>query len=349
MKRNTKEDAQEKQEITFLNAPLLKYMVTVGMVTCFIGTIYSSVFIYDWVSTAVNFSGFLLLTFIRIKYKSLMTQTLGCIVLLYFCFLYTPFIWISAGGLTSNITYGVFMISCLVVVVLDGMLKRVMLGAYLALISALMTSDFIVKRFYGHSSTMIYQRAFVFCVILTIMLLVLSAVKRQMEATNAQLLKTAQTDELSEAFNSRYLNKKLIELEQRYQENGDDFCVAILDIDDFKKINDTYGHLYGDIVIRYLADCIRKATDEKVQLGRYGGDEFVLIFFDADKQTAYETCEKVRKQIESEQISDKTIHSTISMGVCKRSEIQEGEDILSKIDELLYESKRSGKNKVSYR
>ncbi|HEX3037700.1 MAG TPA: GGDEF domain-containing protein [Oscillospiraceae bacterium] len=241
------------------------------------------------------------------------------------------------------------MISCLILIVLDGKLKRVMLGCYLALIVALVIGDFIADRFYGYPLSVIFQRAFVFAVVLTIMLLVLSAVKRQMEATNKQLLRTAQTDELSEAFNSRYLNKKLIELEQQYQRNGDDFCVAILDIDDFKKINDTYGHLYGDIVIKHLADCIRNATDEKVQLGRYGGDEFVLIFFDADKQTAYEICEKVRKQIDNEQISDKKIHSTISMGVCKRSEIQEGEDILSKIDQLLYESKRGGKNKVSYR
>lgn len=348
MKENRNENIPAKREGTFLNAPLLEYMVSIGMAACLVGILYSWFSIHNWIAAWVNIVGFVLLTYLKIRYKNFMTQTLGCLVLLYLCFIYTPFVWEFSGGITSNITYGIFLFCCLIIVVLDGMLKRVMLGSYLTLIFTLFMGDAIMGKLYGQSLTLICEKAFVISIILVIMILMLSAIKKQMIATNTQLLKTAQTDELSEAFNARYLNKKLLEMEQSYEENDIDFCLAILDIDDFKTINDTYGHMYGDIMIKELADSVRKTIDEKtVQLCRYGGDEFVLIFFDDDRQAAIQTCENVRKNIQSEPVSDKKIHATISMGVCRRSELRSGEDILCKIDGLLYQSKKSGKNKVS--
>jgi len=339
----------KKIEAKFLSANLLEYLVSVGIVCCLIGVSYCWIAGNDIVSMAVDIIGLVLLMYLKIRYRNSMTQAMGCFVLLYFCFLFTPVVWISSAGIQGNTPYGVFLFCCLIPIVLDGKLQKVMLTAYLGLIAVLLIEDFATGKFIGELSAFFYQKCFIFIGVLTVVVIMLLAIKNQMFATNQQIIEVALTDELTHAYNARYLKDKLLELDELYKKERKNYCIAMLDIDDFKIINDTYGHLYGDEAIRQLAACIKTILDDNTILCRYGGDEFVIIFLEADKKSACKTCEDVRSKIQLESIGDKQIHATISMGMCERSEINEEQDILSKIDEVLYESKRNGKNRVSYR
>lgn len=147
------------------------------------------------------------------------------------------------------------------------------------------------------------------------------------------------TDELTETWNQRYLFTKLKEQEILY-------TIVMIDIDDFKLINDTYGHPAGDYVLKTLAKTLLKRLSDTDVLCRYGGDEFVLITYDKNETEIFELMELYRSHIDENPIvyNFKKIHVTLSIGIYKLNEQQSVETILKQVDEELYNSKTDGKN-----
>ncbi len=157
-------------------------------------------------------------------------------------------------------------------------------------------------------------------------------------------------DSMTGIYNRRLYFKKAKEL---LANSKNMIFISMIDIDDFKKINDTYGHDSGDIVIKTVTKTIKESFDENIIFGRLGGEEFSLIYEDKDFDKAKERFEKLRLAIENLNIKstkDKNIKTTISIGLVYRENIDENIDtLLKKADESLYESKNNGKNKTSYR
>jgi diguanylate cyclase (GGDEF)-like protein len=126
----------------------------------------------------------------------------------------------------------------------------------------------------------------------------------------------------------------------------------IMDIDDFKNINDTYGHSVGDKVIIFVADILRSTARESDICVRFGGEEFVIVLpntaFDASQNLA----EKIRKKVEDARIvipDNKDIKFTISVGISQVSKNDiKIESTLKRADEALYEAKTSGKNQTRF-
>ena len=140
--------------------------------------------------------------------------------------------------------------------------------------------------------------------------------------------------------------KELLEVKR----NNKDISVMLFDIDHFKKINDTYGHVRGDHVIQAICDLINESIEDNI-FGRYGGEEFLIILKNKNKDKALEFAEKIRKLVEDleikKDINDLPIRATISIGVYQFSRndknIYEG---IKRADEALYNAKRSGRNRV---
>ncbi len=126
------------------------------------------------------------------------------------------------------------------------------------------------------------------------------------------------------------------------------FSLILLDIDHFKKVNDTYGHLVGDEVLKYLANMIRSiSTPNEIYFFRYGGEEFVILTKFENINVAFDLAEKLRMEI-AETTSPTGDSITVSMGVTSTSfEDQFPEEIISRADEALYESKSTGRNKTT--
>jgi len=126
--------------------------------------------------------------------------------------------------------------------------------------------------------------------------------------------------------------------------------LLFMDIDHFKNVNDTYGHLVGDKVLCMVANTFRfvlRATDT---IGRWGGEEFVAILYDiSDKMTLFEIAEKVRKMIEASRLDEvsQSLSVTISIGATCLSANDTPESIISRADALMYQSKRAGRNCVT--
>lgn len=168
---------------------------------------------------------------------------------------------------------------------------------------------------------------------------------------HGNLTNAAYIDKLTQVYNRNYISEVLDAEFKRARALHTDFPIIIFDIDDFKKINDTYGHDAGDYVLRDLCGTIKKqGLRERDLLGRYGGEEFLLLLTNANIQKAKELAERIRSSIEKHKFiyEDKEINVTISLGIANVvDEHNDSTDLYKMADKALYESKRTGKNKVT--
>jgi diguanylate cyclase (GGDEF)-like protein len=164
---------------------------------------------------------------------------------------------------------------------------------------------------------------------------------------NEMLEKLAITDGLTGLYNHRYATDLLARLIEENSRYGQPLSIAMIDIDKFKEINDFYGHPFGDGVLTKIAsmieDCLRK-TDIA---GRYGGDEFMIIFVHTNLEGAAESVKRIVNNAEKLKWDDKTLKITLSAGVCQRED-EDIPELIKKADTLLYAAKKKGKNRVEF-
>ena len=131
---------------------------------------------------------------------------------------------------------------------------------------------------------------------------------------------------------------------------GKPFCVAIGDVDFFKKVNDNYGHDAGDYVLVTLSELFRNSLKGRGMVARWGGEEFLFTFEGMNVQQAYAALELLRFQIEKYnfQHKEQNIKVTMTFGIEEYSQIIGIESTISKADIKLYEGKNNGRNKVVY-
>ncbi|GAB5477320.1 MAG: sensor domain-containing diguanylate cyclase [Marinobacter nauticus] len=173
--------------------------------------------------------------------------------------------------------------------------------------------------------------------------------KRALERANEQLAKLSMTDRLTGLLN-RGTWENLVDAEyERFRRYGQATSLVMFDIDHFKPVNDTYGHLAGDEVIRHTAEVTRNNIRQSDSAGRYGGEEFGIILPETDAENARVICERIREAIENSTVSTTAgdIRYTVSMGIAQLTETPENYmQWMQKADEALYKAKESGRNKV---
>lgn len=155
-----------------------------------------------------------------------------------------------------------------------------------------------------------------------------------------------------EPFTGLYNHKTFYEYLKNLIEQSENFnfalTLAIMDIDNFKKVNDNYGHSFGDEVIKVFADIIKENTGTDDYAARYGGEEFAIIFPDKDKDKAFEIVEAIRKQFNEKVFEGKEEERfSVSVGIRQHYKGLSMEDFFTQADAALYTSKSSGKNKTS--
>lgn len=167
---------------------------------------------------------------------------------------------------------------------------------------------------------------------------------KSLEEKSDQLEKLASIDPLTEIYNRRkFIEVCEIEL-SRFARHHHAFSIFMLDIDDFKNINDNYGHDIGDIVIKKVADTIRHATRGSDYFGRWGGEEFIIMSPDSDNEGRCILADKLVKII-AETEFEKIGRVTMSVGVTISNEADSNlDDIIKRADQGLYRAKELGKN-----
>ncbi|HCY85530.1 MAG TPA: hypothetical protein DHV36_10385 [Desulfobacteraceae bacterium] len=196
----------------------------------------------------------------------------------------------------------------------------------------------------------------------------ISAMDIMCNMLSAILLKTrfkekAEIDDLTGLANSGKIRHETERILKRFRRKPSSCaCIAMGDIDFFKKVNDTYGHIQGDLVLKEVAAIISESLREYFDIaGRYGGEEFLLVFDETDGKRTMEIVERIRKTIEAHRfqqlsdtgrpVKDKYIQVTMSFGVAEmtgKSPACDPQDWIGKADKALYDSKQSGRNRTTF-
>ena len=165
---------------------------------------------------------------------------------------------------------------------------------------------------------------------------------------NKRLEQLVNTDALTTLWNRRAMNEHLSILVNNYNKYQTDFSVTILDIDFFKKVNDEYGHGMGDFVLKSLSYLLKTFMEDKGQVARWGGEEFLLTFENMDYDQAISFMEELRVRIEDQEFAFKDVkmHLTVTAGIEEYHSNAGLDQVLTKADEKLYIGKTSGRNQV---
>jgi diguanylate cyclase (GGDEF)-like protein len=155
-------------------------------------------------------------------------------------------------------------------------------------------------------------------------------------------------DGLTQVFNRRYFLEQLDREVSRAKRYRRELSLILFDIDRFKSINDSFGHLAGDYVLKQLATVIKGKIRREDILARYGGEEFAIVLPEIDGANALSFADKVRKLVEKApfKFEDTKIQVTVSIGVATCDDAADAAALIKKADDKLYEAKAAGRNCV---
>ncbi|MHB8137689.1 MAG: GGDEF domain-containing protein [Smithellaceae bacterium] len=178
----------------------------------------------------------------------------------------------------------------------------------------------------------------------------ISSLRRNLNISRATIQEMAIRDELTGLYNRRHVRELLEHEKNRSLRGSDIFCLAMLDIDCFKNVNDTYGHHAGDLVLKAVAATIKNTMRNTEFCGRYGGEEFLIILTQTDLKGALIGAERVRTNIENTLFPDvgPDFKITISIGLSEYKMEEDIDDVIARADEALYQAKNGGRNRVEF-
>lgn len=158
----------------------------------------------------------------------------------------------------------------------------------------------------------------------------------------------ATTDELTGLYNRRYFMGKLAQQKALSERDDSDFVVCYCDLDNFKQINDTYGHHTGDLVLKKFSEILNLSIREIDYAARFGGEEFVCLLVNTEIENAIKITERIRESLENYNFSDvaPTLHATVSIGISNFQQFNTIQETLMSADNRMYRAKQLGRNKV---
>ena len=328
-----------------------------------------------WIAARYFESIILLISFTSLKYKkkvnvyvifSICAVITTLIMLSIFLWKSFPICFVDGQGLTNFKKYSEYII-CLIIIVSIFVLTKnkdafegkvygfICLSMVCTIVSELAFTIYIDN--YGFSNLVghyfkIFSFYFIYKSIIVkgiqepyeIIFREMKETEQKLVQQNLILKNQAILDGLTGLFNHRHLYERLEEEIKMCSRNNNTFVIMMLDIDHFKNINDTWGHITGDKILKELSQMLRESTRQTDLVGRYGGEEFLIVLLETNLNKGFEVAEKIRRAIEFREFTDR-IHLTVSIGI----EVYSGEnasEIIKKADEKLYVAKNSGRNKT---
>ena len=280
------------------------------------------------------------IAFLLQQFKVISRNTATIIYLSYICFVFTPANWIVTNGISGSTPFIAVIVMLALMMVLIGKTQKILNIAYLAGLIALVIFSIVSEPDPTRLSALIYKSsAFTVAIMLSVYYMIFML--KKYDQMHNQFLRGSIKDELTRVLSRGTLDVVVNHIESLYKSKQTDYIMIMIDVDNFKKLNDQYGHLVGDVVLRNTAKCIRDNTREEDFVIRYGGDEFLAVLMNASTEGA----QMILNRIEEKQPCRKMLdfHITVSRGFAKRSECESPEDVIALADKRMYANKMKTK------
>lgn len=199
------------------------------------------------------------------------------------------------------------------------------------------------------NSPVVFVNTILILVLITIQLFAYELGRKQVSDENAKMLKRLEvlssTDSLTGLWNRRTTDDFLQQEVARSRRHGNSLSVAIIDIDHFKRVNDTYGHAGGDIVLKELSNEVQDILRKYDRLGRWGGEEFLVICPETAGDVAVALFDRLRAHVAGHVFSN-GVQLTVSIGTAEYRESDSPSSLVMRADKAMYQAKQSGRNRV---
>lgn len=171
---------------------------------------------------------------------------------------------------------------------------------------------------------------------------------KELKATNTRFRKLSMYDSLTEVLNRRGFTQWANNEKAKYKRSNQPYSILLLDIDNFKRVNDKFGHVSGDTALIHIAKTLKKTLRAQDIMARWGGEEFIILLPETSIHAAKSVAEKLRLAVEKTplQLNSNSITCTITLGVACIKDFVEFDDCVSHADMLLYKGKQQGRNRV---
>ena len=277
------------------------------------------------------------------------------IVVNYIIFVLFPFLWFTTGGATGSTLPFIVLVALVVVIMFKGKHRMITLILVLCMYCGFIYAEKVYPTIFVPYPSRSAQyidlilgliQSYAATVVLTVMVLSrYNKARKETERLVLQLEAASTTDALTGIYNRRFLMTCLDEAMRSSYDDGAPLAICMIDIDLFKSINDTYGHTYGDQVLVQLAETFSVCLGENEVFGRYGGEEFLIIFKNTTGQQAFARVNHLRSALSAVQWAHEQ-PVTISCGIAEYTKAISYSKFIEAADTNLYIAKDSGRDCV---
>lgn len=332
----------KQQQYNVTRVRLQKIFLIFSTSSSTLGVIITSVFFTDWWNVLVFLGPILCVavSLLLLWLKIVTIQKATLIAMLYNCIVFIPGLWLVTGihGVAPMVS---IIILVAIITLFIGKTLKVLLGGYLLINLALTTYSAVTEFPTTQNLTGLMYMILGFIMTIVIIALYMLYKQKEFDELNDRFLRSSFKDELTQLYNRKLLDIIIEYVESKYQKGQIDYIFVMFDVDNFKELNDAHGHIYGDVILRSVAQCIQEKARASDFMVRYGGDEFLVIQPNATESSIQGFISRIDAAMEKSCSLDIPIAG--SYGYAARSECGSPQEALKLADKRLYENKQAKK------
>lgn len=334
----------KQQQYSETRTKIQKLFMTISGAGSAVALVMSIIYFSRWVYIG-TFGGTVvcvLIVSLLYRLKRIKLRTACFVAMLYSCFVFIPPFWFLTG-IAGGAPYVSIIILVAIITLYTGNTLKWLLSGYglvlallviYSLLSGLPSAEYVY--------TLSYNIAGFVTAVISIVLYMLFK-QNQFDELNDKFLRSSFRDELTQLYNRKLLDLIVEYQENRFKHQHENYSMMMLDVDGFKEMNDEHGHVFGDIVLRSIAECIDEITRNSDFVVRFGGDEIVVIQTNASQSSVETFVRRIGEKMKTSCQLD--IPIAISYGHAMRTECDTPEAVLKLADERMYQQKAEKKAK----
>ncbi len=332
----------KQQQYNVTRVRLQKVFLIFSTASSALGIIITSIFFTDLWSILVFLGPIVCVAvcMLLVLMKILTIQKATFIAMLYNCIVFIPSLWLITGIHGVAPLVSIIILVAIITLFSNAMLKGLLAGYMIINLTLTVYSAATEFPTAQNIPSLMYM---LLGYIMTIVIVALYMLYKQKEfdELNDRFLRSSFKDELTQLYNRKLLDIIIAYVESMYKQNKIEYIFVMFDVDSFKQLNDTHGHIYGDIILRSVAQCIQEKARSSDFIVRYGGDEFLVIQPHASDVSIKGFIERIEAEMEKSCSLDIPISG--SYGFAARSECNSPQEALKLADKRLYENKQAKK------